>query len=129
MPVRFTLYHKLALAALFGLGAAVVYYFADPHSVWMPKCLFRMLTGFDCPACGSQRAFHALVHGRVGEALGYNPFLVVSMPYLGLVAWTTFDSSRCARRQRRRVQHPAVIRLYAVLFVLWWIFRNTPLWK
>lgn len=127
--VRLSSRHIIALGALLLLGAAVLYYYADPLAVWMPKCLFRMLTGLDCPACGSQRAFHALVHGRVGEALGYNPFLVVSIPYLGFVAWTTFCDSGRRSRLRGWVQHPAVIRLYAAIFIFWWIFRNTPLWK
>ena len=122
------------MAAVFAAVVAVValavaYYFADPHSVWMPKCPFRLLTGFDCPACGSQRALHAAVHGRVGEALGYNPFLVVSIPYFLLVAYTTFRPPAGRMRWLRCVQHPTVIYCYAALFIFWWIFRNTPFWK
>ena len=53
-----------------------------------------MLTGWDCPACGGQRALHSLLHGRVGEALHFNPFLVVSVPYFLAVAWTSLDGGR-----------------------------------
>lgn len=124
--------HRLAAAfvAVVAVAAlAVAYYFADPHSVWMPKCPFRLLTGFDCPACGSQRALHAAVHGRMGEALGYNPFLVISIPYFLLVACTTFWPPTGRMRRLRLVQHPTVIYFYAGLFIFWWIFRNTPLWQ
>ncbi len=116
-----------AAAAVAGL--AVAYYFADLGSAWMPKCPFRLLTGFDCPACGSQRALHALVHGRVAESLGHNPFLVISIPYFLLVAYTTFWPQARERGLLRYVQHPTVIYLYAAVFILWWIVRNTPLWK
>ncbi|MDE6445320.1 MAG: DUF2752 domain-containing protein [Alistipes sp.] len=122
-----------AAAAVFAVVAVVAlaaaYYFADPYSVWMPKCPFRLLTGFDCPACGSQRALQALVHGRVAEALGHNPFLVISIPYFLLVAYTTFWPQARERGLLRYVQHPTVIYLYAAVFILWWIFRNTPYWK
>lgn len=55
---------------------------------------FHALTGWDCPACGGQRALHSLLHGRFGEALRFNPFLVVAVPYLLAVAWTSLDDGR-----------------------------------
>lgn len=124
--------HRAAVAVsavVAAAGVAVAYYFADLGSVWMPKCPFRLLTGLDCPACGSQRALHALVHGRVVEALGYNPFLVVSIPYFLLVAYTTFWPQSRQGRLLRYVQHPTVIRIYAAIFIFWWVFRNTPFWE
>ena len=49
---------------------AALYYAVDPsHDVWLPRCPFHALTGWDCPACGGQRALHSLLHGRFGEAL------------------------------------------------------------
>jgi hypothetical protein len=115
-------FSKWAVAGLLA-GLAAAYYFVDPAgSVWMPKCPFRLLTGLDCPACGTQRAFHAVLHGRWAEAWGCNPFLVVSLPYLCLVAYTTFRPP--GQGWLRFVQHPYVVRTYVVLIVLWWIFRN-----
>ncbi|MDE5695102.1 MAG: DUF2752 domain-containing protein [Alistipes sp.] len=114
----------MAAAVLFGVLAAV-YYFVDPAgAVWMPKCPFRLLTGLDCPACGSQRALHAFLHGHWAEAWRCNPFLAVSLPYLFLVGYTTFRTP--VRGWLRFVQHPRVVRAYVVLIVLWWIFRNLP---
>ena len=76
---------------------AALYYAVDPsHSAWLPQCPFHALTGWECPACGGQRALHALLHGRLGEAVQFNLFLVVSVPYFLAVAWTSLDRGRVA---------------------------------
>lgn len=116
----------LAAAAIVAIAAAAVaiYYYIDPaRVVWMPRCPFRWLTGWQCPACGNQRALHALLHGQWTTAWGYNPFLIVSLPYLiALVA------ARLLRSRRPRfyaaVAHPRVVMTYVVLICLWWLLRN-----
>lgn len=40
-------------------------------------CLFRTLTGINCPTCGSSRAFLTLLQGRIGQAFLYNPLILV----------------------------------------------------
>ena len=106
---------------------AALYYAVDPsHSAWLPQCPFHALTGWECPACGGQRALHALLHGRPGEAVRFNLFLVVSVPYFLAVAWTSLDRGRVAGRRRPIVQHRWVAYAYCVLFVVWWVVRNLP---
>ena len=108
---------------------ALLYYFVDPaQSVWVPKCPFRLLTGYDCPACGNQRALHALLHGRWLAALRFNPVSILSIPYFAAVVYTSCSHSARALRMRPVVQHPTVIRCYALLLAVWWVVRNTPLW-
>lgn len=103
----------------------IIYYYISPtEAEWMPKCIFKALTGWDCPACGNQRALHAFLHGNFGEAFRYNPFAIISIPYLILLAYTTFSSSRLAVKMRDIVQHRVVVFAYLVLLVLWWICRN-----
>ncbi|MDE6375537.1 MAG: DUF2752 domain-containing protein [Alistipes sp.] len=107
---------------------AAVYYFVDPAAaVWVPKCPFWLLTGLDCPACGTQRALHSVLHGAWVEALEFNPFAVVSLPYLALVAYTTVRPPG-KKNALRYVQHPTTVRIYLAAIVAWWILRNTPLW-
>ena len=117
----------LLLAGIMSLFA--LYYYINPeHSIWMPKCMFRFFTGWDCPACGGQRAVHAVLHGQWRMAIRYNPFLLISLPYLTVVAYTTFSTTRYARRLKTTAQHPWVIKTYILLFFCWWVFRNTSWW-
>ena len=49
---------------------------------WIPGCPVHELTGLYCPGCGSTRALHLLVEGRITDALRSNALLI---PALGLV--------------------------------------------
>jgi hypothetical protein len=56
-------------------------YFVDPlSSSFSPPCLFTVLFGAHCPGCGSLRALHALAHGELKAALGFNALLVIALP-------------------------------------------------
>lgn len=62
----------------------------DPNtSHAFPWCPLKLVTGLDCPFCGSLRAVHSLSHGNIGEALGHNALFVLSVPYL-LAFWVTW---------------------------------------
>ena len=106
------------------LGA--VYYFVDPTSkMHLIQCPWRLLTGTLCPACGSQRALHAVVHGHWIEAWKYNYFFVISIPYAlaaVLVSWYNFGNR--LDWLKRIVFHPIALKTYVVLFFAWWILRN-----
>ena len=74
------------LAVLVFAGTAL-YLTVDPESsALFPKCPFHLLTGLECPGCGSQRAIHSLLNGKIGQALHYNLLVVIAIPYLGLLA-------------------------------------------
>lgn len=65
------------------VGSAAWLFLCDPAFTRVfPPCPFHWLTGLNCPGCGSLRAMHSLLHGRVGEAFGLNPLLVLSIPLL-----------------------------------------------
>ena len=99
----------------------------DPTtSVFAPKCMFRYLTGYDCPACGIQRALHALLNGDIATAIRYNYFLLISIPYFIAVAITTFCKADSIVKMRYYVQHPRVVRVILILIIIWWIVRNIP---
>ena len=105
----------------------VIYFFIDPTtSTFAPKCLFHLLTGFDCPACGVQRFVHHLLNGEWSLAIRYNYFLVISLPYFVAVAITSFFKGRRVEAARRYVQHPYVVLSVLALMILWWIVRNIP---
>lgn len=116
---------KCLLLIAFIAAVAGLYFIFDPSQyVWFPKCVFHQLTGLECPACGSQRAIHAALHGDVLDALQINPFIIISVPYgLGLVLILIFKTPFTARL-RARLLHPYVVYTYCFIFVGWWILRN-----
>src|ERR1700749_3263759 len=75
------LYFAGSLIAFVAL--VIVYYKYNPAKYkFFPKCPFHLLTGFDCPGCGSQRAFFFLLHGDIINAIRKNLLLVISLPFL-----------------------------------------------
>ena len=64
-------------------AALIVLRAADPASSGLfPPCPFFLLTGFYCPGCGSLRALHQLLEGHLLAAVAFNPFAVLSIPFL-----------------------------------------------
>ncbi len=91
---------SIAIALFFVLA---YYYSHDPAEDGAPQCLFRRLTGLDCPGCGSQRALHALLHGEIGMAWRFNPFVFFAVP---VIVFYTY--AEAARRRRPRLYAAAV---------------------
>ncbi len=111
------------------LVAAVAVYFAfNPSgSAWFPKCPFLMLTGWQCPGCGSQRAIHSLLHLDIVSALRYNFLLVFSLPLLAVLLYAE------AVRVRKpafyaKVHRVAYIWACFAVVCLWWLLRNLFHW-
>lgn len=103
---------------------AVIYYFVDPMEVrWMPKCIWKMATGTDCPGCGSQRMAHALMHGDLRGAWCANAYALCMLPLIGFMVWLDFFRERHPRLYRRVYAPVAVWMLGASVFV-WWVARN-----
>ena len=107
-----------------GVLLPAVYYFADPSRMrWPLKCPFRLLTGWECPSCGNQRALHSFLHGQWAEAWSYNPFLWLSLPYIVLLLAGSVLRNR-DQRLWDMVSRRWVVMTYVVLIMLWWIIRN-----
>lgn len=112
----------LAIAAAAALLA--VYYTVDPAAQrWMPVCVLRQATGLSCPGCGTQRAVHALLHGDIAAAWGFNALFVAILPVVAYLAWV--------ETQRRR--RPGLyMRVYGkwtavaaiVVLAAWMLLRN-----
>jgi hypothetical protein len=76
------------VVGLAGLVAATGYVFLmDPDEGGAyPLCPSKALLGIDCPACGGLRGTHALLHGRLGEALDHNLLLPLFLAAIAVVA-------------------------------------------
>lgn len=100
-----------------------VYTVADPTASYMPRCVFRTLTGWNCPGCGSQRFLHALMTGQPLKAVSYNYFLPVGVVMIALACWLEATSHTHPKRYRRWMR-PRNLYFVMGLICLWWILRN-----
>jgi len=58
-------------------------------------CLFKRITGFPCPACGSLRASFALFRGAFLQSILINPFaLITNLFFLFSLFWMLYDIIR-----------------------------------
>ncbi len=74
---------------IFSGTGLVILYFNDPRiAKFYPLCFFRVVTGCNCPGCGALRATYCLLHGDFISAIKYNPLLVISLPFIFLLAIT-----------------------------------------
>ncbi len=71
------------------LAAVVLYRFPPERYGIYPGCPVYEWTGWDCPGCGMTRALAALVHGRLAEAVVWNPLVLVVAG--GFVAWVVVE--------------------------------------
>ena len=93
----------------------------DPHrrGGLDPPCILRLLTGWNCPACGGLRMTHDLLHGQVAAAAMDNVALLVGFPILA--AWVIL------RHRRGTSPHPVLVSAAVVLAVIGWtVVRNLP---
>lgn len=69
-----------------------------PHNVSaIPECPSQSIAGVYCPGCGSLRATHHLLNGRVSDSLAQNPLtLLVGVPTaaLGLIVLACWARER-----------------------------------
>jgi len=100
-------------------GVWVLYTFPPATTPFYPRCMFRQLSGLDCPGCGITRALHALLHGRVEEAFRLNAMLFVLMG-VALLGAPSFIRGRTPRFMTHRWFGWGAF----VVIVGWWIGRN-----
>lgn len=99
------------LAAI--LGACLLFFFNPETTSCYPRCPFHVLTGLQCPGCGTLRGLHALMHFRLADAWRFNPGMVVSIPVIAL--FLLFP---------RLCKNAFVGKMVLVGTLAWWIARN-----
>ena len=113
----------LSLLGLGAVGAWVLYTFPPTAYAFYPRCPVRLLTGLECPGCGTTRALHHLLHGRIDDAFRLNPMLFV------LVAVALCALPAVLRgRSPQFLMKPWFAWTSFVVLTGYWIVRNTPVW-
>ena len=119
---------KITFLSILATCAAIVsmLFFVDPARVSVyPTCPFHQLTGLDCPGCGSTRAAHALLHGRLVEALHFNALFVLSLP---LFAWFGLRFLQSGIKGKPPlVIEPFWAWIYLAVWAAFGVLRNLPI--
>jgi len=105
----------------------IIYSKLNPeNSHLFPKCPFRILTSYECPGCGSQRAIHYLLNLKIGSAFKANALLVFSIPYIILLisAELLKSKSRFFMRFYKLLYRTKAIWTVFLIIVFWWFARN-----
>ncbi|MDR2815957.1 MAG: DUF2752 domain-containing protein [Proteiniphilum sp.] len=118
-----------------GIGAAVsillvaalyIFYAFDPEvQPVFPKCPFLLITGYECPGCGSQRAIHSLLHLNIGAAFRYNAFMLLALPYVFLGIYLEYSGGKKRFPGVEKFffgRWAAVVSL--VVIIAYWVLRN-----
>lgn len=128
MPIRKKQKRYVYAATTLAVVAAIAIYsyFVDTRGAALaPKCPIFFATGYKCPGCGTQRALHELFHGNFIEFAGYNPILVIAIPYILILVYLQYlgGADRFPKANNIVAGRPAAL---AWLFVIiaYWIIRN-----
>ena len=114
--------NRLMLGTAALLAAPLIYIgLVDPHNPdsFFPVCPFRLLTGWNCPACGGLRMIHDVLHGDLAAAIADNVLLLVGIPLLA--CW--------ALLRHRHGKSPLTISATAAFvsaLLAWTVVRNLP---
>lgn len=121
---------KWILIGLAIVSLIVIYTVFNPNSSsYFPKCPFKMLTGFKCPGCGSQRAVHHLLNFNIKNAINENAILVLSIPYIILGFIYDIKKKHTAKSliwRKRLFGQKAIIAVLTII-IAFWIYRNIVL--
>ncbi len=106
---------------------AILHWLGISLTGWLPPCPFHLMTGYNCPGCGTTRMLESLLSGDMARAFSYNPFffLVVFAAMIFFV-WFFIRSFLKTWRPlhiewRKRLWLPVLI-----LFLLFGVVRNMP---
>jgi hypothetical protein len=130
-PFAATTRAQIVLGACACAGASLFVYAVDPsHHAVYPQCILYNTTGLYCAGCGATRAVHALLHGRLLDALHDNALFVAALPWLLYLAgsylisaWRDNAWPRVFVEPRKLAWRGAAVFLVMIAFM---IVRNLP---
>jgi hypothetical protein len=108
------------------IGVAVLFLFDPEHTPIFPVCPLHLLTGWDCPGCGTLRAMHQLLHGHLAAAWRFNPLTVSLLPVAGWLLLREIIWQFSGFKLPGLVTRPAFGWALAVVAVFFGIIRNLP---
>lgn len=101
------------------------YFFLNPYEqeYFFISCPFYKISGYQCSGCGSQRAFHEILHLNFEEAFHQNALVLIAIPYFSLIFFTSFFQEKFAKLRQLLIGKKTIIILFFIV-ILFGIFRN-----
>ena len=101
------------------------YFFLNPYEqeYFFISCPFYKITGYQCSGCGSQRAFHEILHLNFKEAFHQNALVLIAIPYFSLIFFTSFHQEKYAKLRQLLIGKKTILILF-IFIILFGIFRN-----
>ncbi len=101
------------------------YFFLNPYEqeFFFISCPFYKITGFQCSGCGSQRAFHEILHLNFEEAFRQNALVLIAIPYFSLIFFTSFFQEKFAKLRQLLIGKKTILVLF-IIVILFGILRN-----
>ncbi len=115
-------------AVAFAAGSAVVAYVNPTETHLLPICPLFALTGIACPGCGLTRAFHALFHGDLVTALGYNALTPVWVVIFAYVAVSLTLTAVRGKGLAMWPIHPRFLWGFMIVLLTFGVLRNIPVY-
>lgn len=104
------------------LGILPLYFVFNPTEFNLfPDCPFYKLTGFYCTGCGSQRAFHDLLHLNIAGTIGHNALFLPSIllvAYHFIIKYLEFKNEKNYKNLLYARYTPLIILLVMVVFTV-----------
>lgn len=117
-----------AAAFLMPVGAGLLWYFDPAKAGFFPVCPLFSLTGLACPGCGMTRGLHALLHGDVAAAMGFNALIPLFLLLLGFIFATLISVAMRGKGFMRLNDSPKFLVGFLVLLLGFGFVRNLPLY-
>ena len=101
------------------------YFLLNPYEqkYFFISCPFYQISGYQCPGCGSQRAFHELLHLRFFEAIKQNVLFVLAIPYVLLIFYTSFHQEKY-QKLRQILMGNKTLLILLIVAILFGVLRN-----
>lgn len=103
----------------------IYFYFLNPTdktNFFLP-CFFYEITGYQCPGCGTQRAFHEMLHFNFVSAFTQNALFVLAIPYVLAALFFNSKKDKYPKINDFLLGNRTLLVLL-VIVILFGVFRN-----